>query len=74
MILAAHLCVSARQRATREPLDRYVKPVVAELVGTFAFFFIGAGAIVDNSYLTAQRQPGFGLIGVALAHGLILAS
>ncbi len=54
-------------------MDRYVKPVVAELVGTFAFFFIGAGAIVDNSYLTAQHQPGFGLIGIALAHGLILA-
>jgi aquaporin TIP len=36
---------------------------VAEFVGTFALVFIGAGSIMS----------GGGLVGVALAHGLILA-
>ncbi len=26
-----------------------VRPLVAELVGTFSFFFIGAGAIITNT-------------------------
>jgi MIP family channel proteins len=50
-------------------LERYVKPAVAELVGTFAFFFIGAGAIVADTY----SKHAVGLLGVALAHGLILS-
>jgi MIP family channel proteins len=45
------------------------RPVLAEMVGTFAFFFIGAGAIVTDSY----THGAVGLIGVALAHGLALA-
>jgi MIP family channel proteins len=49
-------------------VERYIRPAVAELVGTFVFFFIGAGAIVSNSY-----AGGVGLLGVAIAHGLILA-
>lgn len=50
-------------------MERYVKPAVAELVGTFAFFFIGAGAIVANQYSSGQ----VGLLGIALAHGLMLS-
>jgi MIP family channel proteins len=42
---------------------------LAELVGTFTFFFIGAGAIVVDSYTGGK----VGLLGIALAHGLILA-
>ncbi len=45
------------------------RPALAELVGTFIFFFIGAGAIVTDSY----THGAVGLIGVALAHGLVLA-
>src|SRR5216684_3142261 len=45
------------------------RPVLAELVGTFIFFFIGAGAIVTDSY----THGAVGLIGIALAHGLALA-
>src|SRR5476649_719602 len=45
------------------------RPALAELVGTFAFFFIGAGSIVVDSY----THGAVGLLGVALAHGLILA-
>lgn len=52
-------------------MERYVKPAVAELVGTFAFFFIGAGSIVATTY---QHVGGAAaLLIVALAHGLILS-
>jgi MIP family channel proteins len=50
-------------------MERYLRPALAELVGTFAFFFIGAGSIVANQY----SHGAVGLPGIALAHGLILA-
>lgn len=43
--------------------------LVAEAVGTFLFFFVGAGSVA----LTAAEGGGPGLVGVALAHGLALA-
>lgn len=43
--------------------------LVAEAVGTFLFFFVGAGSVA----LTAADGGGGGLVGVALAHGLALA-
>src|SRR5689334_5660902 len=46
-----------------------LRPALAELVGTFVFFFIGAGAIITDSY----THGGVGLIGIALAHGLALS-
>jgi MIP family channel proteins len=50
--------------------ERVYPALVAEAVGTFLFFFVGAGAVV----LTTIAGPnGPGLVGVALAHGLILA-
>ncbi|HEX2194772.1 MAG TPA: aquaporin [Candidatus Limnocylindria bacterium] len=51
-------------------LNRLGAALVAEAVGTFLFFFVGAGAVV----LTAYQPDGVqGLVGVALAHGLALA-
>jgi MIP family channel proteins len=50
-------------------VERFGKPAVAELVGTFVFFFIGAGSIVTNQYNHGQ----LGLLGIALAHGLAIA-
>ena len=47
-------------------------PLIAEAVGTFLFFFVGAGAVVIGDYPTAGAGGG-GLVGVALAHGLALA-
>jgi MIP family channel proteins len=47
----------------------FVRPLVAEFVGTFVFFFIGAGAIVTDSF----THGAVGLLGIALAHGLALS-
>lgn len=45
------------------------RKLAAEAIGTFIFFFIGAGAIITNQF----SKGGVGLLGIALAHGLILA-
>ncbi len=42
----------------------------AELVGTFVFITIGAGAVI----LASGQLPNGGLLGVALAHGLALGA
>lgn len=42
---------------------------VAEFIGTFALVFVGSGAIM----MTVQTDIAASLLGVALAHGLILA-
>jgi MIP family channel proteins len=46
-------------------------PLTAEAVGTFLFFFVGAGAVVISDYPTPGAGGG-GLVGIALAHGLVL--
>jgi MIP family channel proteins len=51
-------------------LGRLGAALVAEAVGTFLFFFIGAGAVVLTTH---SGDGGPGLVGVALAHGLVLA-
>jgi aquaporin Z len=43
--------------------------LVAEAAGTCLFFIVGAGSIVLGTF----APPGPGLLGVAFAHGLILA-
>ena len=43
------------------------KAAVAEFVATFALVFIGAGAVITSS------AGNLDLVGVALAHGLVLA-
>jgi MIP family channel proteins len=59
-------------------VERYIRPAVAELVGTFVFFFIGAGAIVTTQYIgitstAGAAAAGISLVLVALAHGFILS-
>src|SRR5258705_4737432 len=46
-----------------------VRALVAEFLGTFALVFIGAGAIVVD----AAKGGALGLIGIALAHALVLS-
>jgi len=46
------------------------RKLLAEMIGTFALVFIGAGAVSANSFLPNS----VGLIGIALAHGLVLMS
>jgi MIP family channel proteins len=49
------------------------RAVVAELVGTFIFVLLGAGAVLANSYLAYTGSPSPGLVSVAIVHGLVLA-
>ncbi len=44
------------------------RPFAAEFIGTFALVFIGGGAII-----TSAMQGQSAIVGIALAHGLILA-
>ncbi len=50
-------------------MEKNWRPVIAEGIGTFIFFVIGAGAIVTDQL----TKGGLGLIGIALAHGLVLS-
>ncbi len=52
-----------------ETSTSYIKPLFAELVGTFAFVFLGAGSIITNTL----THGALGTLGIALAHGLALA-
>jgi aquaporin Z len=59
---------------------RAVAPIVAELAGTFLFFFVGIGAVATldrfaglSSLASGGIDPSAGLIVVALAHGIVLA-
>ncbi len=53
--------------------DRVAAALVAEAIGSFLFFFVGAGSVVLGDYLVANGGSSPGLLGVALAHGLALA-
>jgi MIP family channel proteins len=53
--------------------DRAAAALVAEALGTFLFFFVGAGSVVLGDYVAGNGGTGPGLLGVALAHGLVLA-
>jgi aquaporin Z len=53
--------------------DRAAAALLAEALGTFLFFFVGAGSVVLGDYLASNGGTGPGLLGVALAHGLALA-
>jgi aquaporin TIP len=46
-----------------------LRPLIAELVGTFFLVFAGVGAIVSDTY----RAGSVGFLGIALAHGVALA-
>ena len=45
--------------------------VFAEFAGTFAFVFIAAGVICSDDFLRQQSQHPLGVLGIALAQGLI---
>jgi len=47
----------------------WFKPFLAEAIGTFGLIFFGAGSIIMNAY----TDGGVGLVGIALAHGVVLA-
>ena len=53
--------------------NRAPAALIAEGIGTFLFFFVGAGSVVLGDYLAGNGGTGPGLLGVALAHGLVLA-
>lgn len=62
--------MTPQQAQARSKLsEQYVKPVVAELIGTFSFVFIGAGSIITNTLTNGM----VGLVGIAFALGLGLA-
>ena len=47
------------------------KALVAEFIGTFCFFFIGAGAIITDAFIVSRGgHDGPGLVAIALA-GLV---
>ncbi len=50
-------------------MNEMSKKLTAELIGTFALTFIGAGSIITTAWTGGQP----GLIGIAIAHGVILA-
>ena len=45
-----------------------LRPLTAEFIGTFGLVFIGAGSIVVN-----QASGALGLLGIALAHAVVLS-
>jgi len=49
-------------------MQKTLRPLVAEFIGVFMLTFIGAGAIILNTY----RDGSVGLWGIAAAHGLAL--
>jgi aquaporin Z len=51
-----------------------MKKYIAELIGTFALVFLGCSAIVVSSKLGLDVPAGIGLLGIALAFGLTVAS
>jgi MIP family channel proteins len=51
------------------------RKLLVEFVGTFALIFIGAGSIVASGIALPQAAlPGAGLVTIALAHGLAIAT
>lgn len=53
-------------------MDKALKPCIAEFIGTFALCFIGAGSICI-AQLMEGKVTNAGLVGIALAHGCVLA-
>lgn len=51
-----------------------MRKYIAEFIAVFFLVFVGAGSIVADTYLESIRAvSSFGVLGVALAHGLALA-
>jgi MIP family channel proteins len=54
-------------------VDKKVRPYIAELIGTFALVFIGAGTVCASQLTFAANPPPHYVVGIALAEGFILA-
>jgi MIP family channel proteins len=60
---------SLSYHSNEAPMENNAKKLFVEFIGTCIFFFIGAGAIITNQF----SNGAVGLLGIALAHGLILS-
>ncbi len=54
-------------------IDNY-KKYLAELLGTFALVFVGAGCVCADYYLVKNGSQGFGLLGIAIAFGFVVVA
>src|SRR5262245_10983560 len=61
-----HSQLCSESQESKKDTEQSIKSVVAELVGSFAFIFLGAGSVITN----ALTHDSIGLLGIALAHGL----
>ncbi len=50
------------------------KKYLAELLGTFALVFVGAGCVCADHYLVKSGSQGFGLLGIAIAFGFVVVA
>jgi MIP family channel proteins len=55
-------------------MDKNLRPYLAELIGTFALVFLGAGTVCVSSMTVLPGQPQPYVVGIALAEGFILAA
>ncbi|MGH9737371.1 MAG: MIP family channel protein [Candidatus Acidiferrales bacterium] len=55
-------------------MHNFAQKFAAEFVGTFAVVFIAAGSICSDQYLAASNQARLGVLGIALAYGLVYAA
>ncbi len=54
-------------------MDKLLRPCVAELLATFLLTFIAGGAICTDAFLTLSGNQGIGVLGIAVAYGVVLA-
>jgi MIP family channel proteins len=55
-------------------MDKNLRPYLAELIGTFALVFLGAGTVCMHHLAALPGQPQPYVLGIALAEGFILAA
>src|SRR5260370_370079 len=55
-------------------MDKNLRPLMAELLGTFAVVFVATAAVCVEGAARKGGQPPGGLVGIALAYGLAYAA
>jgi MIP family channel proteins len=55
-------------------MDKSLRPYLAELIGTFALVFLGAGTVCATQMAIGTGQPQAFALNVALAEGFVLAA
>lgn len=55
-------------------MDKYLRPSLTELVGTFAVVFVGAGVVCATQLAEGSAPPATIALNVAIAQGFILAA